>query len=92
MWCNSSNVPGEFECKEHGQDRNGKTWYKTILHLKAPLGEYDKILMLKVGGDAIHTKLFDGENYPSTRMNGKRYVVEGSFDSDTKTWSPGAPF
>ena len=48
--------------------------------------------MLKVGGDAIHTKLFDGENYPSTKMNGKRYVVEGSFDSDTKTWSQGAPF
>lgn len=92
MWCNNSNVPGEFECTEYGQDRNGKTWYKTILHLKAPLGEYDKILMLKVGGDAIHTKLFDGENYPSTKMNGKRYVVEGSFDSDTKTWSQGAPF
>lgn len=92
MWCNSSNVPGEFECTEYGQDRNGKTWYKTILHLKAPLGEYDKILMLKVGGDAIHTKLFDGENYPSTKMNDKRYVVEGSFDSDTKTWSQGAPF
>ena len=92
MWCNNSNVPGEFECTEYGQDGNGKTWYKTILHLKAPLGEYDKILMLKVGGDAIHTKLFDGENYPSTKMNGKRYVVEGSFDSDTKTWSQGAPF
>lgn len=92
MWCNSSNVPGEFECTEYGQDRNGKTWYKTILHLKAPLGEYDKILTVKVGGDAIHTKLFDGENYPSTKMNGKRYVVEGSFDSDTKTWSQGAPF
>lgn len=92
MWCNNSKVPGEFECKEYGQDRNGKTWYKTILHLKAPLGEYDKILKVKVGGDAIHTKLFDGENYPSTKMNGKRYVVEGSFDSDTKTWSQGAPF
>lgn len=92
MWCNNSNVPGEFECTEYGQDGNGKTWYKTILHLKAPLGEYDKILTVKVGGDAIHTKLFDGENYPSTKMNGKRYVVEGSFDSDTKTWSQGAPF
>lgn len=92
MWCNNSNVPNEFECKEYGQDRNGKTWYKTILHLKAPLGEYDKILKVKVGGDAIHTKLFDGENYPSTKMNGKRYVVEGSFDSETKTWRQGAPF
>ena len=92
MWCNNSNVPGEFECTKYGPDRNGKTWYKTILHLKAPLGEYDKILMLKVGGDAIHTKLFDGENYPSTKMHAKRYVVEGSFDSDTKTWSQGAPF
>ena len=92
MWCNNNNVPNEFECKEYGKDSNGKTWYKTILHLKAPLGEYDKILKVKVGGDAIHTTLFNGDNYPSTRMNGKRYVVEGSFDTDTKTWKQGAPF
>lgn len=92
MWCNNNNVPGEFECTEYGKDRNGKTWYKTILHLKAPLGEYDKILTVKVGGDDIKTTLFNGDNYPSTRMNGKRYVVEGSFDTDTKTWSQGAPF
>ena len=92
MWCNNSNVPGEFECTEYGQDRNGKTWYKTILHLKAPLGEYDKILTVKVDGDDLQTTLFNGDNYPSTKMHGKRYVVEGSFDSDTKTWSQGAPF
>lgn len=94
MWCNNSNVPGEFECKEYRKDSNGNTWYKTILHLKAPLGEYDKILKLKVNGDGdeIHTALFDGDNYPSTKMNGKRYVVEGSFDPGTKTWSQGAPF
>lgn len=91
MWCNNSNVPNEFECKEYGQN-HGNTWYKTILHLKAPLGEYDKILVLKVNGDEIHTTLFDGDNYPSTRMHGKRYVVEGSFDTDTKTWKKGAPF
>lgn len=92
MWCNNNNVPNEFECKEYGQDSNGKTWYKTILHLKAPLGEYDKFLKLKVNGDEIHTTLFDGDNYPSTKMHGKRYVVEGSFDTDTKTWKKGAPF
>lgn len=92
MWCNNSNVPDEFECKEYGPDSNGKTWYRTILHLKAPLGEYDKILKLKVNGDEIHTTLFDGDNYPSTKMHGKRYVVEGSFDTDTKTWKQGAPF
>ena len=93
MWCNNNNVPNQFECsdKEY-KDSNGNTWYKTILHLKAPLGEYDKILKLKVNGDEIHTTLFDGDNYPSTKMHGKRYVVEGSFDSDTKTWSQGAPF
>ena len=91
MWCNNSNVPNEFECKEYGQN-HCNTWYKTILHLKAPLGEYDKILVLKVNGDEIHTTLFDGDNYPSTRMHGKRYVVEGSFDTDTKKWSKGAPF
>ena len=92
MWCNNSNVPGEFECEKYGQDSNGKTWYKTILHLKAPLGEYDKILTVKVGGDALQTTLFNGENYPATKMHGKRYVVEGSFDSETKTWRQGAPF
>lgn len=92
MWCNNSKVPGEFECTEYGQDGNGKTWYKTILHLKAPLGEYDKILTVKVGGDDLQTTLFNGDNYPSTKMNGKRYVVEGSFDTDTKTWRQGAPF
>lgn len=90
MWCNNY-VSGEFECNEYGK-KNGKTWYKTILHLKAPLGEYDKILVLKVNGDEIHTTLFDGDNYPSTRMHGKRYVVEGRFDTDTKKWSKGAPF
>ena len=92
MWCNNSNVPGEFECKEYGPDSNGKTWYRTILHLKASLGEYDKILKLKVNGDEIHTTLFDGDNYPSTKMHGKRYVVEGSYDPDTDTWTQGAPF
>ena len=93
LWCNNySDKSGEFECSEYGQDSNGKTWYKTILHLKAPLGEYDKILVLKVNGDEIHTTLFDGDNYPSTKMHGKRYVVEGSFDTDTKTWKQGAPF
>ena len=92
MWCNNSNVPNQFYCTEYGQDRNGKTWYKTILHLKAPLGEYDKILTVKVGGDALKTTLFNGENYPATKMHGKRYVVEGSFDSETKTWRQGAPF
>lgn len=90
MWCNNY-VSGEFECNEYGK-KNGKTWYKTILHLKAPLGEYDKILVLKVNGDEIHTTLFDGDNYPSTKMHGNRYVVEGSFDTDTKKWSKGAPF
>ena len=93
LWCNNySDKSGEFECSEYGQDSNGKTWYKTILHLKAPLGEYDKILVLKVNNGEINTTLFDGDNYPSTKMHGKRYVVEGSYDTDTKKWSKGAPF
>ena len=92
MKSNNPNVEKEFKCTEcDKKDKDGNTWYKTILHLKAPLGEYDKILKLKVNGDEIHTELFGGENYPSTKKNGNRYVVEGSFDSDTKTWSQGAP-
>ena len=92
MWCNNNNVPNEFECKEYGKDSDGKTWYKTILHLKAPLNEYDKILQLKISNTGLQPTLFDGDNYPSTKMHGKRYVVEGSFDTDTKTWKQGAPF
>ena len=93
MKSDNPNVENEFKCTEcDKKDKDGNTWYKTILHLKAPLGEYDKILKLKVNGDEIHTELFGGDNYPSTRMHGKRYVVEGSFDSDTKTWSQGRPF
>ena len=100
MWCNNNNVPDEFECKEYRKDSNGNTWYKTILHLKAPLGEYDKVLKLKVNGDEIHTELFDGDNYPvsgtvTRTINGRncvRYVIEGRFDPGTKTWSQGAPF
>lgn len=93
MKSNNPNVEKEFKCTECAKkDKDGNTWYKTILHLKAPLGEYDKILKLKVNGDEIHAELFGGENYPSTKKNGNRYVVEGSFDSDTKTWSQGAPF
>ena len=93
MWCNNSNVPNQFDCTEcDKKDKDGNTWYKTILHLKAPLGEYDKILKLKVNGDEIHTELFGGDNYPSTKMHGKRYVVEGSFDTVTKKWRKGAPF
>ena len=99
MWCNNSNVPNEFECKEYGK-KDGNTWYKTILHLKAPLGEYDKILVLKVNDGEIHTTLFDGDSYPVTgtvtrTINGRkyvRYVIEGSFDTGTKKWSKGAPF
>lgn len=92
MYCNSCNVPNEFECKEYGKDSNGKTWYKTILHLKAPLGYYDKILHVKISNTDLEPELFDGENYPSTKMNGSRYVVEGQYDLDTKTWKQGAPF
>ena len=95
MWCNTCNVPNQFECTEYGQDSNNKTWYKTILHLKAPLGEYDKNLRVKLeglDGEDNFPILFDGDNYPSTSMNGKRYVVEGSYDPDTKTWKKGRPF
>lgn len=93
MKSDNPNVENEFKCTEcDKKDKDGNTWYKTILHLKAPLGEYDKILKLKVNGNEIHTELFGGENYPSTKKNGNRYVVEGSFDSDTKTWSQGRPF
>lgn len=101
MKSGNPNVENEFKCTEcDKKDKDGNTWYKTILHLKAPLGEYDKVLKLKVNGDEIHTELFDGDNYPvsgtvTRTINGRncvRYVIEGRFDPGTKTWSQGAPF
>lgn len=100
MKSDNPNVENEFKCTEcDKKDKDGNTWYKTILHLKAPLGEYDKVLKLKVNGDEIHTELFDGDNYPvsgtvTRTINGRncvRYVIEGSYDPDTQTWKKGAP-
>lgn len=49
MKSDNPNVENEFKCTEcDKKDKDGNTWYKTILHLKAPLGEYDKVLKLKV--------------------------------------------
>lgn len=101
MKSDNPNVENEFKCTEcDKKDKDGNTWYKTILHLKAPLGEYDKILKLKVNGDEIHTELFDGDNYPVTgkvtrTINGRnyvRYVIEGTYDPGTQTWKKGDPF
>ena len=95
MWCNNY-VSGEFECNEYGKNPN---WYKTILHLKAPLNEYAKILHVKISNTADEPELFDGDNYPvsgtvTRTINGRncvRYVIEGSYDPDTQTWKKGAP-
>ena len=95
MWCNNY-VFGEFECNKYGKNTN---WYKTILHLKAPLNEYAKILHVKISNTADEPELFDGDNYPvsgtvTRTINGRncvRYVIEGSYDPDTDTWTQGAP-
>ena len=101
MKSDNPNVENEFKCTEcDKKDKDGNTWYKTILHLKAPLGEYDKVLKLKVNGDEIHTELFDGDNYPvsgkvTRTINGRnyvRYVIEGTYYKGTQTWKKGAPF
>lgn len=97
---NNPNVDNEFKCEYFGTDSKSNKWYKTILHLKAPLNEYAKVLHVKISNTADEPELFDGDNYPVsgtvTRMiNGRncvRYVIEGSYDPDTDTWKQGAPF
>lgn len=91
MKSNNPNVDNQFKCGYYGE-KDGNTWYKTILHLKAPLNEYAKVLHVKISNTGDEPELFDGDNYPSTKKNGKRYVVEGSYDPDTDTWTQGAPF
>ena len=93
MKSDNPNVENEFKCTECGKkDKDGNTWYKTILHLKAPLNEYAKVLHVKIRNTGHEPELFDGDNYPSTKKNGNRYVVEGSYDPDKDTWTQGAPF
>ena len=100
MKSDNPNVENEFKCTEcPKKDKDGNTWYKTILHLKAPLGYYDKILHVKISNTNLDTELFDGDNYPASgtvkrTINGRnyvRYVVEGSYDTGTQTWKKGAP-
>lgn len=83
----NTHYPNEFECKEYGKDKSGHQLYKTILHLKAPLGEYDKNLHLKLksGEDTL---LFDGDSYPvkEIRKTDGRYVIEGWYIDGTWTW------
>lgn len=95
MKSDNPNVENEFKCYAPNTTGNdGNRWYKTILHLKAPLGEYDKNLHLKLtNGD--EPLLFDGDSYsvtgtvtrtvkgPNGNRNCKRYVIEGWYDG---TW------
>ena len=101
MKSDNPGVENEFQCTEcDRKDKDGNTWYKTILHLKAPLNEYEKILHVKISNTGLEPELFDGDNYPVSRtvtrtINGRncvRYVIEGSYDPDTDTWKRGAPF
>lgn len=99
MKSDTPNVENEFQCTECSM-KDGNTWYKTILHLKAPLNEYAKILHVKIHNTGREPELFDGDNYPVSRtvtrtINGRncvRYVIEGSYDPDKDTWTQGAPF
>lgn len=96
MKSDDPNVDNEFKCEY--TDTSG--WYKTILHLKAPLGEYDKNLHLKINNHGEHPLLFGGDSYPVTGKvtrtindrNYVRYVIEGSYDPATNTWKKGRPF
>ena len=107
MKSDNPNVVNEFTCVYYGDDpSDNKAWYKTILHLKAPLGEYDKNLYVNIknSSGSVYDKplLFDGDSYPVTgkvtrTINGReyvRYVIEGSYDpgSGAKTWKKGRPF
>lgn len=102
LFYEGDNVPGQFECNKYEKDGS---WYKTIIHLKAPLGEYDKNLHLNIKDPSgkvydHHPLLFDGDNYPVTgkvtrTINGRnyvRYVIEGTYYKGTQTWKQGRPF
>ena len=75
--------------KEHHTDV-GNGWYRTVLSLKAPKGEYEKAIKICFNDSKDGPTLFDGDSYPCTYDAAtKQYQIFGYYDG---SWHEGKPF
>ena len=70
--------------KEHHTDV-GNGWYRTVLSLKAPKGEYEKAIKICFNDSKDGPTLFDGDSYAAN----KQYQIFGYYDG---SWHEGKPF
>lgn len=75
--------------KEHHTDV-GNGWYRTVLSLKAPKGEYEKAIKICFNDSKDGPTLFGGDSYECTYDATKGYQIFGYYDGSS--WHEGKPF
>ena len=76
--------PANF--KEHHADV-GNGWYRSVINLKAPKGEYEKAIKISFGDNNDHL-LFNGDSYKCTYDTTNGYQIFGYYDG---SWHEGTP-
>ena len=76
--------PANF--KEHHTDV-GNGWYRSVINLKAPKGEYEKAIKISFGDNNDHL-LFNGDSYNCTYDAENGYQIFGYYDG---SWHEGKP-
>lgn len=74
--------------KEHHTDV-GNGWYRTVLSLKAPKGEYEKAIKICFNDSKDGPTLFDGDSYKCTYDATNGYQIFGYYDGSS--WHEGKP-
>lgn len=77
--------PANF--KEHHTDV-GNGWYRSVINLKAPKGEYEKAIKISFGDNNDHF-LFNGDSYKCTYDAKNGYQIFGYYDGSS--WHEGEP-
>ena len=75
--------------KEHHTDV-GNGWYRTVLSLKAPKGEYEKAIKICFNDSKDGPMLFGGDSYECKYDATKGYQIFGYYDGSS--WHEGKPF
>lgn len=77
-------LPANF--KEH-HTYVGNGWYRSVINLKAPKGEYEKAIKISFGDNNDHL-LFNGDSYKCTYDTTNGYQIFGYYDD---SWHEGKP-
>ena len=76
--------PDQFKEKSEAV---GNGWKRTVLQFKAPKGEYEKAIEVRIGNNNYHT-LFNGDSYECKYDATNGYQIFGYYDG---SWHEGKP-